>query len=114
MSPYEKLEALVASICAEFPLFTTTMRSLRSTRDMGDALIIERSVIGGVRVVRIPASAAAACSPYWGELPSAGKRHLQAYGEEHRCGDVASVVGFFCALLFELRDWRNLDMASAP
>jgi hypothetical protein len=108
VNPYEHLQAAVAALAAEFPTVSVGTRSLRGTRDVGDHLILERAVGDSVRVVRISASADAVRGFYWGHLPLAGKPQLAAHGEGNRYGNLAYVLSFVRAFLFELQDWRMI------
>jgi hypothetical protein len=98
----------VPALVAEFPAVSVRLRSPRGTRDVGDHLILECAVEEGVRVVRIPASTDAVRGFCWGHLPLPGKPRLATHGEGHRYGNLAYVLSFVRAFLFELQDWRSI------
>jgi hypothetical protein len=108
VNPYEHLQTDVEALAADFPAVSVGMRSLRGTRDVGDHLILEREVEDGVRVVRVAASADAVRSFYWGHLPPPGKPQLATHGEGNRFGNLAYVLSFVRAFLFEHQDWRTI------
>ena len=108
MNAYEQLETVVKSLAAEFPTVFIGTRPLRGTRDVGDHLILERAVEDGVRVVRIPASSDAVRGFYWGHLPLPREPQLATHGEGNRYGNLAYVLSFVRAFLFELQDWRRI------
>jgi hypothetical protein len=108
MNPYEHLQSAATALAAEFPTVSVNMRSLRGTRDVGDHLVLERAVRDGVLVVRIPASPETLHGFYWGHRPAPGERRLATHGEGHRYGNLAYVLSFIRAFLFELQDWRSI------
>lgn len=118
MNAYEELETAILRLAAESPGARLELRSLRGTRDLGDALIVERQVGREVRLVRFWATSEPVVSFYWGFLPAPGEPMAAEHSEGHRYGNLDYQLFFARALLLRLEHWRKIPLmksdGSAP